>query len=312
MSFWIYHPLISALVVALICCGTFYLFEQNRPIVSPFDKGREWGSRQNEGDSTVTNFGLFRLKKSMDPSQERNIKSWSIATISLYFGSVLIGFLFAYFATGSVAIAIPFASVCTGIPVLALESSKKKQLVNLQKLWPEILDHIISGLNSGLSLAETLMSLSMRGPNGARKIFESFTNDIKKGTSLSVSLRNLQRQFQDPTADQVCTVLVFASQSGSRDTAITLRVLSDYIRSDLAIRDEVSARHGWVRNSASIASIAPWALLLILASQPDAVNSYSTTSGALVLGIGAALTFIAYLWMRKVGSMEKAPRVFEI
>ena len=312
MSFWIYHPLISALVVALLTWGVFYGLEHRKQVPLEIYLSHAHISKQGLQNENSTSEHSLKLGHSGQGRKARVSMPLPTRSILLYLGAIAIGFVIAFFATRSIVIAIPFATVCTGIPVLALEGSKKKHLGNLQKLWPETLDHIISGLNSGLSLAETLISLSMRGPAGFRTFFEKFKSDVNMGLNLSVSLKNLQREFKDPIADQVCTVLIFASQSGSRDTSITLRVLSDYIRSDLATRDEISARHGWVRNSASIASVAPWALLLMLASQPDAVSAYSSTSGAVVLGVGASLTFIAYFWMRKVGSMQQAPRVFGI
>ena len=78
----------------------------------------------------------------------------------------------------------------------------------------------------------------------------------------------------------------------------------------MALRREILAKHGWVKNSAALAAIAPWILLLLLASQPNTVAAYSSGSGPFILILGVALTALAYLWMEKVGHIKQVPRVF--
>ena len=180
----------------------------------------------------------------------------------------------------------------------------------MQKLWPEILDHLISGLNSGLSISQTIAALGHRGPALTRPIFKEFEDSIKSGISYSNALENIKLNFQDSIADQVCEVLDFAKSSGSRDSALTLRTLSSYIRSDLALRSEISAKHGWIKNAAILAGLAPWLLLIILSTQESTIKAYSNFAGVLILATGVVLTLVAFFWMEKVGRIPTQPRVF--
>jgi tight adherence protein B len=220
------------------------------------------------------------------------------------------GFLIAAILTSSVVIALPFATLTSCVPYLLAKRKREKSIFELQSQWPEILDHIISGMQSGLSLAETLAALSKRGPGISQPIFLAFHKKLLSGADFSHALQVIKDSFQDPIADQVCEVLQFAKSSGSRDTSITLRTLADFVRSDLAIRSEISAKHGWIRNSAALASVAPWILLLLLASQPNTVKAYSSPSGVAILIIGVALTVVAYFWMNRVGRIRQVPRIF--
>jgi tight adherence protein B len=78
----------------------------------------------------------------------------------------------------------------------------------------------------------------------------------------------------------------------------------------LALRAEIQAKHSWVKNSAALAAIAPWILLLLLAAQPNTLQAYTSGSGFAILITGAVLTVVAYFWMEKVGKLSETPRIF--
>ncbi len=231
---------------------------------------------------------------------------WAIKALFFF----LLGFLVATLIIQSAVVALPYAMMISGVPFLLERRKREKVKAEFRSLWPEILDHIISGLRSGLSLSETVAGLGKRGPEISKKIFQTFENDLKNGLDFDISIEGVKNCFSDPMADQVCEVLKFARGSGSRDTSITLRTLADFIRSDLDLRNEISAKHGWIKNSAMLAAIAPWVLLLILALQPNTLRAYSSSSGSAVLLVGALMTFVAYVWMNQVGRIPDNPRVF--
>jgi tight adherence protein B len=230
--------------------------------------------------------------------------------ILIYLASFLGGFVVATVITSSPLIGIPFALITSTIPIVVIRRKVEIERALLQNLWPEILDHVISGLQSGLSLAETLVALGTRGPVKSRSIFLLFSEKLRGGTDFGQALNELKQAFNDGTADQVCEVLEFARVSGSRDTSLTLRTLSNFIRRDLALRAEISAKHSWVKNSAALAAVAPWILLLLLATQENTLRAYTSGGGLTILIIGALLTVVAYFWMEKVGKLRETPRIF--
>ena len=104
-----------------------------------------------------------------------------------------IGILF----TNSIAIGIAFGLISSLSPRIYISRKNEAQRRRLQKLWPEILDHLISGLNSGLSLPQTIAALAQRGPKQARPIFKEFEESIKSGISYSNAFENIKLNFQD-------------------------------------------------------------------------------------------------------------------
>jgi tight adherence protein B len=120
----------------------------------------------------------------------------------------------------------------------------------------------------------------------------------------------LKDEFKDPLADQLFETLIYASKFGGRNAIKILHELSEFVAADISLRSEILARFGWVKNSAALASIAPWLLYLILRTQENARIAYSQPIGQLFMVIGFAFTGIAYLWMQKIASLPKAKRIF--
>jgi tight adherence protein B len=223
----------------------------------------------------------------------------------------IVGFLIAHTIIGSVFLAIPFAAATSYLPFYFSQRKAEKARMDLALLWPELIDHLISGLRSGLSLAETLIQLGYRGPEQSRRIFLRCESLLRMHGDFPSVFWEIKEGFKDSLADQVCEVLDFARTSGSSDITATLRTLGDHVRADIAIRSEIRAKHGWIKNSAVIATLAPWILLLILSAQPSTIRAFSTGTGIFVLCSGIVMSVLAFLWMGKVGKMEETPRIFE-
>ena len=221
-----------------------------------------------------------------------------------------VGFIFGSFIVGATIVSVLFALLGGLCPYFIHKRRQEIDRAKLGKLWPELLDHMISGLRSGMSIAETLTGLALRGPEISRPIFKECHSLLISGNDLKQVLEFIKRSFNDPVADQVCEVLGFASGTGSRDTAVTLRTLGDFIRSDISVRSEIHAKLGWVKNSALVAAVAPWILLVILSSQPSTVQAFSTSTGILILLAGVIMSGLAYLWMSRVGRIQSIPRIF--
>ncbi len=175
---------------------------------------------------------------------------------------------------------------------------------------PEIIDLIISGLQAGMSITETLANLGKIGPTCVRDIFIHFEINLRADGNIQAELNILKDEFKDPLADQLFETLIYASKFGGRNAIKILHELSEFVAADISLRSEILARFGWVKNSAALASIAPWLLYLILRTQENARIAYSQPIGQLFMVIGFAFTVIAYLWMQRIASLPKAKRIF--
>jgi tight adherence protein B len=94
----------------------------------------------------------------------RRIKGIRFQSVILILIGITCGTLIGTLLTSTFKIGFAFGLVTSIAPHIYLQRKIERERITLQKLWPEILDHIISGLNSGLSLTQTLAALGQRGP----------------------------------------------------------------------------------------------------------------------------------------------------
>jgi len=212
--------------------------------------------------------------------------------------------------TASLIIATSAGLVFTFIVTMSRMQMEKKRDRALLRAIPEIIDHIISGTQSGLSLSESLASLAQRGPEISKGIFNDFEVSIKEGKRFEEAVEIIQNQFSLRSADQLFEALLFARVLGGSELVNLLRELGNFTREDLTLRREIEAKQGWIRNSAHLSAGAPWFLLLLLSMQPSTASAFSSMAGIFVLALGMALTLTAYFWMGYLGRIPQSPRIF--
>lgn len=212
--------------------------------------------------------------------------------------------------TRSMIIALAFGALAAGISFVTVRKKNHINEAALIAAWPEVIDHLMSGIQSGLSLTESLAGLSTRGPEILRPAFVQFRATLYGSGDLAVAINELKSMFSHHGSDQIFEALLISKTLGGSELLQILRTLGDFLRQDLALRREIDVKHGWIKNSAHISAAAPWILLLLLSTQPSTARAYSTPTGALILIAGLIMTAIAYLWMNQLGRLPQTPRVF--
>lgn len=218
--------------------------------------------------------------------------------------------LSVFILTQSVILSSPFSFLAAGSHFAISRGKKNKFASQISDAWPEVIDHLISGISSGLSLAESLTGLATRGPEIVRPAFQEFHMQLQNNGDFSGGIHNLKTYFSDQSSDQIFEAILLSKSLGGNELMSILRTVGEFIRQDVALRKEIEIKHGWVKNSAHLSAAAPWLLLLLLSTQPGTVNSYSTPTGALILAAGVGMTAVAYTWMNYLGRLPRIPRVF--
>lgn len=236
-----------------------------------------------------------------------------LVRVNLYLRSGVYGFLIALLVlalTTSLVIAATFMLLISSISIVIFKRTNSKRYEAMNASWPEVIDHLIMGIQSGLSINESLAGLANRGPEILRPIFRDFALTMSKSGDFAVAVKKLKSDCGQPGSDQIFESISISRALGGTELLTILRTVGTFLRQDLALRREIEVKHGWIKNSAHLSAAAPWVLLLLLSTQPATAQAFSTTSGALVLTIGVAMTAIAYIWMAKLGQLPTAPRVF--
>ena len=212
--------------------------------------------------------------------------------------------------TRSIVISLAFGALAAGIAFVTVRAKNNLNEAALIAAWPEVIDHLMSGIQSGLSLTESLAGLSTRGPEVLRPAFTQFKTTLYGSGDLSVAIEELKALFAHHGSDQIFEALIISKALGGSELLQILRSLGDFLRQDLALRREIEVKHGWIKNSAHLSAAAPWILLLLLSTQPSTAAAYSTPTGAMILIAGLVMTGIAYIWMNRLGRLPQTPRVF--
>lgn len=212
--------------------------------------------------------------------------------------------------TRSVVISLAFGALAAGIAFVTVRTKNNLNEAALIAAWPEVIDHLMSGIQSGLSLTESLAGLSTRGPEVLRPAFTQFKATLYGSDDLTEAIEELKALFAHHGSDQIFEALIISKALGGSELLQILRSLGDFLRQDLALRREIEVKHGWIKNSAHLSAAAPWILLLLLSTQPSTAAAYSTPTGAMILIAGLVMTGVAYIWMNRLGRLPQTPRVF--
>ena len=205
-------------------------------------------------------------------------------------------------------VALAFSAIFTAIPFLIISSRARNRRTRLREVWPEAVDTLVSGVRAGMSLPEALTNLGERGPEAVRPQFRAFATDYAASARFDSSLDRLKTRFADPVADRIVEALRLAHEVGGTDLGTLLRSLSQMLREDMRTRGELEARQSWTVNGAKVAVAAPWLVLALLATRPQAAAAYATTAGAVVLLVGAVVSVVAYRRMLRLGRLPEEER----
>ena len=223
-----------------------------------------------------------------------------------------ITFLTIYFITTSALFASAFSLLVLAFTYVIIKNRSGRLELEIASSWPEVIDHLISGIQSGMSLTEALTELSSRGPIVMRPLFASFKSQILEDGDFDGAIALLSKKFGSHASDRIFQALLISKSLGGSQLLTILRTLGNFLRQDLALRNEIAVKQSWIKNSAHLSSAAPWLLLLLLAMQPSTVAAFTTPTGAGILFLGLLLTALAYIWMSYLSRLPKVPRVFGV
>ena len=227
---------------------------------------------------------------------------------SAAFSSAAVGLIFLL--TGALSIALAFGALVAGTSFIILNRKNSQNESALVAAWPEVIDHLMSGIQSGLSLTESLAGLAVRGPEILRPAFTEFSISLYRHGDIGEAINELKDLFHHHGSDQIFEALIISKALGGSELLSILRTLGDFLRQDLALRREIDVKHAWIKNSAHLSAAAPWILLLLLSTQPSTAAAYSSPTGGAILVAGLAMTAVAYMWMNRLGRLPQTPRVF--
>ena len=272
-------------------------------VLSPF----LWSARSARGPRRAGLLSLLRVRLAQAGMPTASVAAFiAVSCIAALLGGGIV------FAVVSVAALAAAAGLVAGLfPLMVVNWRAAARRRSNRVVWPDVVDHLVSAVRSGLALPDSVVALAHVGPTFTRTAFAGFEQQYRSTGNFAVCLDELKATLADPIADRILETLRMSREVGGSELATVLRNLAAYLRKDAAIRSEVEARQSWVMNAAKLGVAAPWVILLLLATRPEAAAAYNTPAGVVLIVGGLTVSVIAYRLMLGLGRMPEERRWFQ-
>lgn len=232
----------------------------------------------------------------------------TLVAVSIILAAATAALVFALVPVG--VIAVLAALVAVALPTMAVGWRARARRAAARIVWPDVVDHLVSAVRSGLALPDSVATLAQAGPTATRAAFSDFAADYRSTGNFGAALDRAKAAIADPVADRIIEILRMSREVGGSELTLVLRNLGSYLRQDAAVRLEVEARQSWVLNAARLGVAAPWIVLLLLVARPEAAAAYNSSTGTVVILGGLLVSVIAYRVMLGIGKLPEERRWF--
>jgi tight adherence protein B len=281
----------SALVALLLGLGVFLVFDG----VSRRRRPRTSAPRRNRLAEWLAECGAGHVR----PAQ--------------FVGACTVLALAAAAATlaviGSLGVALVASAAAGAGPSSYYRRRRRSLRADRRRAWPDAVDLLAGAVRMGDTLPAAIGVVAERGPGPLRPVFAAVVRDHRVSGDLARALERMGATVGDPVADRVTRTLVLAHRVGGRELGRLLRTLGEFLRQDLANRREIASRQSWIVVAARVAAVAPWLVLVLVASRPQGAGAFDSATGVAVLVVGAGVTIVGYRLMLRIGHLPDEPRV---
>ena len=204
---------------------------------------------------------------------------------------------------------IPSVAVAL-LPFSHFSRQRVQRLADVQRAWPDGLREVLAHVNSGATLAAAIEALAVRGPDALQDAFGRFPAQAKM-FGVVPALEIVKEELSDPSSDKVIEVLVLAHQFGGDGLKVVLRDLIDTMTADHLTAEQIRTAGFEQRLEGVVVALAPWVLLLYLATVPAAYREfYRTSAGRFVVIVAGIWAAIGWVMMRVIARPAQETRVF--
>ncbi|WP_430592610.1 type II secretion system F family protein [Humidisolicoccus flavus] len=207
-------------------------------------------------------------------------------------------------------LALIAASAGAALPLVAVQWQAKKKRLLLDRVWPDVVDHLLAAIRGGMSLPDAMTALQTIGPEETKPYFREFAIEYRSSGSFDYCIDQAKMRFANGTADRLLETMRMAKEVGGNELGRVLSDLAAYLREESATRGELLARQSWIVNAARLGVAAPWIVLLLLATRPEGAAAYNSSGGLMMILGGVIVTVIAYRTMIRLGRLPEDARWF--
>lgn len=266
------------------------------------------------GDSYVTEWVNRRAEKSS--SGDKIKKSLARADLKLkvaeYYALIVIAIiglaLVAGFLGGRSPISFGIGAIVgSRLPVMYVNRQQKVRLKKFDNQLADMINLMVNGLRAGYSTMQAMEAISKELPPPISDEFRRVVQEMQLGVPMDRALDNLLRRIPSPDLDFMVTAINVQREVGG-NLAEILDTISFTIRERVRIKGEINTLTSQVRTSASILSMIPIFLFILLwFISNDYIRSLfdnGLACGLGILGVGLFLISLGYFIMMRIADIE--------
>lgn len=241
----------------------------------------------------------YQLRRDIEQAGvDITVRQYAIGSALLGIGTLILAVLLGLNVLASILLGIALG---LGMPKFILSFLRKRRVKKFISLFPDAIDVIVRGVQSGLPVGECLAIIGRETPEPVSGIFHGIVENLRVGLALDESLERAQENLTSQELKFFAIVMQIQSQTGG-NLAETLTNLSTVLRDRKKMRDKIAAMAAEANASAAIIGSLPFLITLALALvNPSYIGIlFTSDTGNILIGIGLAWMTIGVVVMRQM------------
>lgn len=208
-------------------------------------------------------------------------------------------------ASGQVGLAVLALLLSSPLPIWWTATKARRRLTAFEDQLPDVLMTMAGSLRVGLSFNQAMESVVADGEAPAREEFERALQEAQMGRPLTDALAAMGARLGSDDLRFVLMSVAIQNEIGG-NLADLFQTVSETVRERQQFRRKVKALTATGRISARVLIGLPvgTALLLTIFSRDYMRPMWTTTTGTVLIGIMALMTFVGWLFVRKIVSIK--------
>jgi tight adherence protein B len=229
---------------------------------------------------------------------DMSARVFHIISAGLAVTALVVTFLTGFGLLSSLMAAV---TVGFGIPRFLLSRKTKRRMKGFVDAFPDAVDVIVRGIQSGLPLGECMVVVGNEGRPPVSDEFRNIMESMRLGLSLAEAMERAVRRIAVQEFRFFAIVLTIQSETGG-NLAETLQNLSNILRARKKMKGKVLAMAAEARTTAMVIGCLPFMMgALLYVTSPDYITILFTDSlGQILIGAGIVSMTIGTMVMSKM------------
>lgn len=195
--------------------------------------------------------------------------------------------------------------ICWNIPTMYIRRKKRIRVTTSGSQLPQVLEIMATAMKSGFSFMQAMQLVSKEMPDPIGMEFQKTIREINLGVSVEKAFENLLLRLPNQDLEMVLTAVLIQRSTGG-NLALILETIQETITERVRMKEELKALTAQGRMSASVISLLPVALGLILNIMSADYFSpmFTHPLGWALLGGGLFSAILGWIFIQKVVTIE--------